>query len=244
MAQTFTKSDLITTLDATSPTLRPTSGKGGQGRVVQMRAMSAQISSTQATTVTNRMVRVPTNAFISKVAIGIDAGAASAPTLTTVTINVGLFYSDSTTDGTPAFWQAYPTAVSASFFAAAYVGAVTLLPVANAGKAPVDVTFANELGNSATDGFYTPGSSEYPLWDAIQNGGLGRVAVSGQVETSQGFGYSSGASSPFTTPANSGTVLTAPGDPGGWLDICITPSSTISATAAFYFYMIVDMVLG
>ena len=77
----------------------------------------------------------------------------------------------------------------------------------------------------------------------MQNGGLSRLTVAGYNEQTQGLGYSSGTSAPWTSPANSGTVLPAAGDPGGFVDIGFRQTA-LSAVNGVNVMMIVDYVLG
>ena len=242
---TFNKSVQLTVLDQSvfTATNRLTAGYGGQGRAIQMRGTVTTASATDATTVFYRMVRVPTNAVINKVSMYLSpiAGATALPTITTLTLNVGMWASDAPApgDGTSAWMLNYTTAaISDSFFAYHYD--------AHAGVAGTayDLTFQNTDGNSVTDGYYTPDASVYPLWDAVENGGVGRVAVAGYAEKTQGNGYSSGSTAPWTSPANSGTILPAAGDPGGFVDIGFRNSSTMSASTAVQITMVVDMIYG
>ena len=236
---TFAKSVQLTVLDQNvfTATNRLTSGRGGLGRNVQQRAV-VTTASTDATTLFYRMVRVPTNAFISRV--GFEYENPIGGTVTTLTVNVGFWASDAPApgDGTSAWMLDYTTAaISDSFFAYHYAAVTTSLNINN------DITFQNAAGNSVTDGFYTNGASVYPLWDAVQNGGLSRLTVAGYNEQTQGLGYSSGTSAPWTSPANSGTVLPAAGDPGGFVDIGFR-QTTLSAANGVNVMMIVDYVLG
>jgi len=228
MANTFRNSDAITLLDTVNPTVRQSAGRGGAGRVVNMRG-SILTATNDATTIVYRMVRVPTNSFVESVKIITELNGG---TNTTLTFNCGLYYSDAASpgDGTSAINIGNIAAISDAFFASAFAAAAVL-------TTPSDITFANS-GGSNTDGFYVPTSSKYQLWDAVQNGGFGRVAGTA------GHGYSSVSTGLWTTPANGGTVLPAPGDPGGWVDICLRPSSAVNVTVANWVTLMVSMVLG
>lgn len=231
MANTFRNSDGVTILDATSPTTRQSAGRGGAGRVVNMRG-SIATTTNDATTIVYRMVRVPSNSFVNSVKLGVELNGATA---TTLTLNIGLYYSDAASpgDGTSAINIANATAISDSFFAFHYDAHTQVT-----NSSMTDLTFQNLTGNSVTDGFYVPTASKYQLWDAVQNGGFGRVAGTA------GQGYSSGSTAPWTTPANGGTILAAPGDPGGYVDICIRPSSAVNVSAVVWLTLEVSMVLG
>ncbi|HXC76790.1 MAG TPA: hypothetical protein VNU19_07050 [Candidatus Acidoferrum sp.] len=243
-ATSFAKSVQLTVLDQNvfTATNRLTSGRGGLGRQVRQSA-TVITGTTDASTLFYRMVRVPTIAFITKVAISLEPGTATTtlPTMTTFSINVGMWASDAPSpgDGTSAWMLDYTTlAISDSFFALAY--AASALTAAT----PTDITFQNFAGGGVTDGFYVPSASFYPLWDAVQNGGALRTSVAGYVEQTQGKGYSSSTSAPWTSPANGGTVLPAAGDPGGFVDIGYRNSSTMSVAAALSVTMYVDYILG
>jgi len=163
---TATKSGLITNLDA-SPIVRATSGMGGAGFLRQRRGIITPTAS-QATSVLNRMVRIPSNAIVSKVAIILDAAG------TTISGNVGLWYSDSTNDGTSPQNQGNLTAISSAFFASALAMATfTYLPGTDPANvvglsAPVDITFAAAT-LAFTDGNYVPSQSVFPIWQAVAN---------------------------------------------------------------------------
>jgi hypothetical protein len=213
-------------------------GLGAQGQVRRAFGSVTTASSTDATTVFYRMVRVPTNSIITKVALMTDNRLGG--TITTFSINVG-FWASTPNGNDPAgnvpLWEGLlTTPISDSFFAYQY----------DAHSAPLnvwqDITFQNSAGNSVTDGFNNLLSSAYPLWDAVQNGGFGRITIAGYAEQTQGFGYASGTSAPWCSPANSGTVLLNAGDPGGFVDIGYRNSSAMSATTVLDVAMAVDFI--
>src|SRR5712671_5466667 len=91
----ITKSIQITNMDAT-PSQRDTAGQGGAGRLV-VASGNFPIPLALATTAGIRMVRIPSNAIVKAVKFGVDSAGG---TLTTLTANIGLVYSDLSLDGT------------------------------------------------------------------------------------------------------------------------------------------------
>ena len=218
---TFTKSNIITNLDA-SPVVRGGAvSNWGPGRLVRKMGMIVP-GITDATTVVYRMVRVPSNACIQRVAVGFDNIAGGA--ITTFTGNVGVYFSDSTSDGTSVGNVGSTTAISDSFFAyelamATFFYVVGTDPSNTIGLfAPVDITFQNSSGNSVTDGYYLPSLSYLPLWKAMNTGSNTGAA-----------GVTTGGASTMTS------------DPGGYFDICFHATTTTSiSTKGSPFNMFVD----
>src|SRR5260370_326247 len=225
----FLKSDYITLLDSTvsgSP-YRITSGMNGAGGRTVLQAASLSIAAAAATTVNHRFIRVPTNAIIHTVSLVTDLQGGTA---TTITGNIGLFYSDNANDGTPTLKVGGTTAVSASFFAyqkamSTYVGVQAV-----GQQAFTDVTFANATGNSATDGFYVPSAATQPLWMALTSGGLQATYVAGTGQINDAWNSSWSGTGAVSSTSNDFYNLTA--DPGAFLDICFTPTTTTSMDAA------------
>jgi hypothetical protein len=218
---TATKSTVITNLDATPP-VRATAGKGGFGILHRAQGTITPAAS-QATSVLNRMVRIPSNAVVTRVSIIADAAA------TTLTGSVGLWYSDSANDGTSILNQGNLVAISSAFFAAtlamatyAYVPGTD--PAATIGlSAPVDISFANS-GGAYTDGQYLPSQSALPIWQAVSNSLVLQTTPVGA------FCLATGGPSGAFTRASAGAVVYVQGtDPGGFFDICIQLTSTGSA---------------
>jgi len=212
---TATLSGIITNLDAT-PSLRANAGMGAAGRLMRAQGTITPTAS-QATSVLNRMVRVPSNASIQKVAIILDAAA------TTLTFNCGVWYPDDAR-----FCQAVNvsnlTAISSAFFASVHVGATyTYLPGTDPANvvglsAPVDITYAAAT-LAFTDANYIPSQSGNPLWKAIAN----LLAL----QTTPVGAFCSSAIAPhFQTASAGGSVYVRSDDPGGFLDICLQLTST------------------
>jgi uncharacterized RmlC-like cupin family protein len=212
------KSNVITNYDA-SPIVRPSSGAGGRGRVERYQATITPAAS-QATTVLSRMVRIRSNAIVSRVAIILDTAA------TTLTGNVGVWYSDQN-DGTGVINQGNLTAISSAFFASVLAMATFSYnpgtdPANVVGlSAPVDVTFAAS-SLAFTDANYVPSQSVNPIWLAIAN----LLAL----QTTPVGAFTSSSQAPhFQTASAGASVYVRSDDPGGFFDIGIQLTSTGSA---------------
>lgn len=140
------KSTSITNLDAT-PVVQNTAGQGAPGA---LKMVDDYVTPTAAgladTTSTYKMVRVPTTIKLKELRLfcttAIDSGSPS------LTVDVGLYYSDSTTDGTPAALQGTAVASFDNGFAdAAPFGYSTNMDI-------------NVLTN------FSPDKREKQLWDA------------------------------------------------------------------------------
>jgi hypothetical protein len=142
------KSLAITALDATPP-VQASSGQGAAG---VLRSISATILPTTAKDAasTYRMVRIPTNAKIKH--IYVQAAAA-----TDFDADIGLYYSDSTTDGTPASKVGLVVNTETlDFFAAAFDFDAALV-------AMIDVAYLNPSeGYLITD-------ANTPIWNAANS---------------------------------------------------------------------------
>lgn len=204
---TATNSAAITSLNA-SPIVRPSAGNGGAG--VLLRAQSTITPTvSQATSVLNRLVRIPSNAIVQRVAVVWDAAT------TTTTGNIGLWFSNGD-DGTSVVNKGNLTAISSAFFADTLVMATYYyLPGTGPANviglsAPVDVTFANCKGTNY-DGVYLPSQSGLPVWQAVYNSLVGLAA---------------NAAGAFTSAAGAISVTS---DPGGFFDVCMQLTSTGSS---------------
>jgi hypothetical protein len=159
----------IVNLGATPPT-RATAGQGGLTYDYTVRG-TALVPINMPTTNFLPLVRIPTNAIIRNVKLGLDA----APS-TSLTGSLGLTFSN-VLDGTSVLnlsvyngASSVPAIVSQSFFMfataiTAFIGGMT------------DVTFKNAAGNSVTDGFYVPSASLQPVWQALSLGGAGALGA-------------------------------------------------------------------
>jgi hypothetical protein len=108
------KSASITSLDAAAPSLNAplTEGLGAPGRLVDHSDFAAMSSGGLASTSsTYKMVRLPTSCIIKAARLFTKAGLDAS---TGLAVDLGAYYSDSTTDGTPASLQG--TSISASCF--------------------------------------------------------------------------------------------------------------------------------
>lgn len=128
----------------------PTAGMGAGGRFQEKDdTVNVTLVGLTSTASTYKMVRLPTNVKLKKIKgrcnIALD-------TSTGLALDVGAYYSDSTTDGTPQANQG--TAISVNCFAAA-----TTVMQSSAGVAS-DVQLIN---NSK----FTPDLQKEPLWQAV-----------------------------------------------------------------------------
>jgi len=140
MAQTSNlKSASITNLDSI-PTV---ANNTGEGAPAFLRVVDDYVTTLSGdnTTSTYKVVRIPSNAVVKSVKIENEAMSAGD-------VEVGLYYSDSTVDGTPVGVQG--TVLNATFFA-------TSVSLASA-AGPTDVT--NESGS------YTLNLRSEPIWQA------------------------------------------------------------------------------
>lgn len=217
---TTVKSNVITNLDA-SPLVRPSAG-GGAAALVHRQIATITPAASQATSVLDRMCRIPSNAVGVRVYLLWDAAT------TTSTTNVGLWYSDSTTDGTSVINQGNLTAISSAFFASviamATFAAVPGTDPSNTiglGGGFIEVTFMNS-GGAFTDGQYLPSQLGNPIWLAVAN--------SLALQTTPVGAFTSAAIAPhFQTASAGGSVYVRSDDPGGYFDVCLQFTSTGSS---------------
>ena len=144
------KATALTNLDA-SPILEPNPGVGGPG---VMRVTDGFITALagDATTTTYQLVRVPSNVIVKDIKFASQAQGAGA-------VELGWYYSTSTTDGTAASNQntnGTPKAISAAFVAAEFsiASAVPLAGVTDGGA-------LNSTGNTAYNLY------QEPLWQML-----------------------------------------------------------------------------
>lgn len=209
------KSNVITNWDA-SPIVRPGAGSGGFS-VLQRAQATITPAASQATSVLSRLVRIPSNAVVTRVAIILDAAA------TTLTGNVGLWYSDAN-DGTNVTNIGNLTAISSAFFAyqlamATFADVPGTDPANVIGlSAPVEITF-KASGQALTDANYVPSQSNNPIWQAVAN----LLAL----QTTPVGAFTSASQAPhFATASAGASVYVRSDDPGGFFDICLQLTTT------------------
>ena len=208
----ITLSNIITNLDNTPPS-RDTAGQGGGGRSVIVTGVAA-VSATLATTAGVRLVRIPSNAIVKSVKVGLDINGL---TFTTLTGCLGLVFSDNYLDGT-GFNYNNTLQYSCGCFAATTSAGFDF----TAAKGNMlDVTYKADLGVSTfTDGIYVPSASNMPIWLAITQGGPG--------PQTPGVWAGYGATSLSTSPSYH---LSA--DPGGFFDVFFQPTTQNNVSALF-----------
>ena len=210
----ITLSTGITNLDSTPP-LRGTAGTdNGAGRVVISTGIAA-VPAALATTAGVRLVRIPSNAIVKAVKVGLDINGL---TFTTLTGALGLVFSDNQFDGTTFNYNNANPFSSGCFAATTSAGFDFTAAKGNM----LDVTYKADLGVSTfTDGIYVPSASDMPIWLAITQGGPGpqTPGVWG------GYGATSSA-----TGTNSYQLST---DPGGYFDVFFQPTTTTNVSAIF-----------
>lgn len=203
---TATNSGVITNLDAT-PIVRNSFNVSAGGLIRYVSTITPTI--TQATSVLNRLVRVPSNMIVTRVAACVDASGGTTP------INIGLWYSDDTRDGTNVVNAGNLTAISSAFFASVLsIGSIVT---------PTEYTFNNAAG-AFTDGQYIPSQSTMPIWQAVAN------SLALQTTPVGAFTVSTGPQPHFNTASVGGTVYVRSDDPGGYFDICVQLTSTGSGS--------------
>lgn len=205
---------------------RPTAGQFG-GAGVKLRVEGTLVPTTGDEGLPYRMVRIPTTAIVKYVGLALDAA------ITTFDVSVGVYFSDSTVDGTPPTLQGLEA--SKSFFAynllaakfsdIAGNGAAATHPtdgtVIQLGQGFVEVTFANATAlDSTTEGYYVPSASHLPLWAAIAFGGNGNGASVAASPSTAGTGA-----------ASSGNLNGVTRDPGGMFDITLYCTSANSGSS-------------
>lgn len=186
---------------------------------------TAVIAINAATSNLVRLIRIPSNAIVTRVRLMLD----TAPS-TSLTGAVGLWYSDSTneTDGTSLVNTGNLTAISSAFFLPATVITTWNTPsgtaTVTAAGAPIDITFANAAG-AYTDGQYIPSQAFLPIWQAVANS----LALQ---TTPVGAFTRTGIDSNFGTASAGGVVYVRSVDPGGFFDICYQETTTGVNTSA------------
>lgn len=105
MGTSALKSTPITNLDA-SPPVANTSGEGGPGRLTHVQGYVTAVAADAAGS-TYRLCRIPSNCEVKSVVFESEAQGAGK-------VQLGLYYSTSTTDGTPA--ASVGTAINTKFF--------------------------------------------------------------------------------------------------------------------------------
>jgi hypothetical protein len=235
---TAVKSNIVTNLDAT-PIVRPSAGSGGFGRVQRAIARITPAASA-ATSVLHRMVRIPSNCIVNKVAVLFDTAAGSSGFIG----NIGLWYSDAQ-DGTSLVNVGNLTAISSSFFAYQF-NMQNFYPSVTSGVFTkpsdgttiasainfVDLTFGNAAG-ALTDGQYLPSQSGLPIWQAVSNSlALQTTPVGAFTATSL--------NGQFTVASAGGSVYVQGQDPGGFFDVGVQLTTT-GVTANQVFSMMVEI---
>jgi hypothetical protein len=216
-----TLSTVITNLDA-SPQVRSSGGQGAPARRVTAFG-TAVITATQATTVATRLVRIPSNAIVKAVRIGVELNGV---TITTLTGAVGLLFSDNANnlDGTASLNVNTLKPFSSACFCYQKAFAAIL--------SMTDVTWDSvQNESSVTDGFYVPSASGAPIWQALTQGGPFPQAA--------GTWAGNGATTLSTSPSYQLTQ-----DPGGFLDVFFQATTTTSMTGAVNMTCEVEYVEG
>ena len=140
---TVVKSTSITNLDA-QPIVMPTAGEGGVGRSKNVNDFATTIAQNAPGEVV-RLCRIPSNAKVKSITV---EGAA----MTKGSFDIGLYWSDSTTDGTPVANQGNVISGAQAFFTAAksFASAVTRVDATN-GNAKYPVSSRNVAIVTATN---------------------------------------------------------------------------------------------
>lgn len=164
------KSLSITNLDA-SPIVKNTAPNGAQFKMIKIADfVTVTAAGIAASGSTYKMVRLPTNAYLKHVNLAMDSALDTGAGSAALTFDIGVFYSDSTVDGTPAASQG--TAVGDNDIADAYsiLGGTSFMHV-EAGK-------------------WTAAKRQQPLWQAaglsVDPGGQFDIVVT--VETGANTG--------------------------------------------------------
>jgi hypothetical protein len=218
---TATNSGFVGNLDATPLPIRNNFGASG-GRLVRFVGTITPTPS-QAVSVLNRLVRIPSNLIVHRVAVILNSPA------TTLTGNIGLWYSDNPNDGTALANVGNLTPISSAFFASAlplatYAYVPGTDPAATVGlPAPVDITFAAS-SLAFTDANYVPSQMVNPIWQAVSN------LLALQTTPVGAFCLpTNGPQAHFNTPSAGGVVYVQSDDPGGFFDIGLQLTTAGSA---------------
>ncbi len=147
MGTSHLKSAAITNLD-TIPPLTPTTGEGGPGYLREVSGFTTAVAADAAGS-TYQLVRIPTNSKVKHLIFTSEAQGAGA-------VQLGVYYSDSTVDGTAAANQGLvvPT-TGVNFFA----NDINIAAAVNS----VDEVFQN----MATAGANNLSLYNQPLWQAL-----------------------------------------------------------------------------
>lgn len=143
MGTSALKSTSITNLDTTPP-VENTRGSGAPGGVQYVDDFVTAVAADAAGS-TYKFVRVPSNAIVKRVTIESEAQGAGK-------INLSVYYSSSTVDGTPSSKQGVIVPTTGDSFFASDIDLTSAV-------VPTDVT--NESGN------YTIDKRKKRLWDAL-----------------------------------------------------------------------------
>jgi len=138
------KSSQITGLDA-SPIQQPMTGQGGPATLKSISASLSSVSA-DATGSTYQMVRVPTNAILKHAWFQAAANSGGK-------VNIGVYYSDSTTDGTAQANQGLVVPTTGAAFVSGDIDCSSAV-------APTD-----ELGQNTAG--WTMDLINTPLWSAL-----------------------------------------------------------------------------
>lgn len=141
------KSPAITNLD-TIPPLTSTTGEGATGYLREVSGFVTTVSADAALS-TYQLVRVPTNAKIKRVALSWAA-------MTAGKVQVGVYYSDSTVDGTAVANQGLVVPTTGVAFFASDIDLTSA-------SGMIDETFQNQ----ANSGSNTIALINQPLWQAL-----------------------------------------------------------------------------
>lgn len=148
MGTSTLKSAAITNLDAT-PVVQQTTGEGGPGYIREACGGFVTAVAADAAGSTYRLTRIPSNAKVKHVFLTSEAQGAGA-------VQIGVYYSDSTVDGTqPSLQGLVVPTTGVNFFA----NDVSIAALVNS----VDQVFQN----TATAGANNPSLANQPLWQAL-----------------------------------------------------------------------------
>lgn len=147
MGTSHLKSGAITNLD-TIPPLTPTTGEGGPGYLREVSGFVTPVAADAAGS-TYQFVRIPTNAKVKSVVLNSGAQGAGA-------IQIGVYYSDSTVDGTAAANQGLVVPTTGVNFFANDVSLASAI-----------IGLDEVMQALATSGANNPSLINTPLWQAL-----------------------------------------------------------------------------
>lgn len=148
MGTSHLKSAQITALDSIPYGDLQSAGLGAPARLKVLSGTVTAVASDGAGS-TYQMVRIPTNAVVKKVMLASQAQGAGK-------VQIGVYYSDSTVDGTPAAVQGTVVPTTGVDFFASDVDLTSAVP-------QTDETFQHQ----ANSGSYDPSMINKRLWDAL-----------------------------------------------------------------------------